>query len=328
MAKDDKYILCIDGGKTNSLGAVISLKGEVLGTATGGPIAANDTKRSITSNLSSLIKGTLREGGVDKKDCLSTSVGLGSSPYLVTDRIRKIVNEVFKRLDLRGPSLVESDVKITWGGATACQPGVVAYAGTGSFSYGVNEKGNSVLVDCMGALLGDEGSGYFIGTEALKAVVKSLDGRGNKTLLKEKIFKEFEISSPINFFSKDWRSLPRERIARLSSLVDECAEGGDSVARGILEGAGRRLANYASTTIDRLGGKDLPIYCAGGVFNSQIVLDSLIQHLEAKHQLKIQKGKYDPIVGAFLLACDQLSINVSREMLSNFSANKNKLKKL
>lgn len=326
--KSDKYVLCIDGGASNSLGAAITLQGEIVATGDSGPIAAVDTEKSLMSNLGTLVDSTLQNGKVAITNCLNVAIGIASSPYVLTDRVKGIVERVFRNLDFRASLLIKTDMETTWAGATACQPGVVVYGGTGSFAYGVNEGGNCAHVDPMGSLLGDEGSAYFIGIQALKGVVRSLDGRGNKTLLKEKIFEEFSMNYPTEFFSKNWRSLPRKRIAELSLLVDKCAGGGDLVAQEILRDAGCRLAKYTSAVIDRLDCETCPVYYAGGVFKSQVVLDSFTQHLTDEYNVKIQKNKYGPIIGAFLLSCERLPIDISKQVLTRLFADKYKLQKM
>ena len=334
--ENSKYIFCIDAGASSSLGAAITLQGEVLWMGKTGPISGDYNEEAITNNLRTLIDSSLQNAKVSMEDCLCISLGIAVSPYTlinnslgksVENRLGKIVKRVYKDLGFQGPFLNKSDVETTWAGATACQPGIVVYAGTGSFAYGVNRKGNSVLIDPMCALLGDEGSAYFIGVHALKAVARSLDGRGSKTLLKEKIFKKFSINHFIEFSCKNWRSMSRREIAQLSPIVNECANEGDLVARDILNDAGSRLAKYANVAINRLDCETFQICYAGGVFSSQIVLNSFTQHLIKKHHVEIHKAKYDPIVGVFLLGCKQLSIEINRQLLARLSTNKYKLRK-
>ena len=60
------------------------------------------------------------------------------------------------------------------------------YSGTGSISYCYNKKTNELnRVGGWGYVLGDEGSGYDIGRQALVAIMKSYDGRGKSTQLTE-----------------------------------------------------------------------------------------------------------------------------------------------
>ena len=63
------------------------------------------------------------------------------------------------------------------------QPGVVVIAGTGSIAYGRNERNQAARAGGWGYMLGDEGSGYWIGRAALRAVLREADRRGPATQL-------------------------------------------------------------------------------------------------------------------------------------------------
>ena len=61
--------------------------------------------------------------------------------------------------------------------------GAVALSGTGSNAFLVREGQVLSAVGGWGPLLGDEGSGYEIGLNALKAAIYSHDGRRPKSML-------------------------------------------------------------------------------------------------------------------------------------------------
>ena len=67
--------------------------------------------------------------------------------------------------------------------ARATAPGSSSIAGTGSICYGRNDAGQAARSGGWGYILGDEGSGYWIGRRALAAVVRHADGRGPATTL-------------------------------------------------------------------------------------------------------------------------------------------------
>ena len=60
--------------------------------------------------------------------------------------------------------------------------GIVVLAGTGSIAYGADRRGRTARSGGYGFLLADEGSGYWFGHQALRAVVRASDGRGPSTL--------------------------------------------------------------------------------------------------------------------------------------------------
>ena len=48
----------------------------------------------------------------------------------------------------------------------------------------------------VGYVLGDEGRGYWIGRAALRAVLRSADPRGPRTLLTKMLLQHFQVSQP------------------------------------------------------------------------------------------------------------------------------------
>jgi N-acetylglucosamine kinase-like BadF-type ATPase len=76
-------------------------------------------------------------------------------------------------------SIVNSyhDTVTALAGASSAQPGVVVIAGTGSIAYGRLADGREAQAGGWGYMMGDEGSGYDIGREALRAATQAQDGR-------------------------------------------------------------------------------------------------------------------------------------------------------
>src|SRR5512138_90050 len=74
-------------------------------------------------------------------------------------------------------------------------PGIVVVSGTGSIAYGRNARGEAARAGGWGYVLGDEGSGYWIGRHALRAVVRHADGRGRETSLTPRLLRHFGLTS-------------------------------------------------------------------------------------------------------------------------------------
>jgi N-acetylglucosamine kinase-like BadF-type ATPase len=123
----------------------------------------------------------------------------------------------------------------------------------GSIAIGVNANGQQARSGGFGPTLSDEGSGYYIAQQALKAVVSSFDGRSPKTTLAERICRRLGVANPSDLpgviYNSD--SEPVD-IAPLAEVVDEAAREGDEIARQILTSAGRELGRLAHRSIDKL----------------------------------------------------------------------------
>ena len=78
-----------------------------------------------------------------------------------------------------------TDAMIALSGATAGAPGIITIAGTGSISYGRNASREVARVGGWGYVFGDEGGGFDITRQALRAVLRHEEGWGPGTALRE-----------------------------------------------------------------------------------------------------------------------------------------------
>src|SRR5207302_4816203 len=87
---------------------------------------------------------------------------------------------------LRTPNLiVTNDAVIALAGATASGQGIIAIAGTGSIAFGRNASGRTARAGGWGYIFGDEGSGFDIVRQALRAALRMEEGWGPATRLRE-----------------------------------------------------------------------------------------------------------------------------------------------
>src|SRR5262249_13889324 len=143
-----------------------------------------------------------------------------------------------------------TDARAALEGALDGKQGVVLIAGTGSIAMGMNAARHVERSGGWGPTLGDEGSGYDIARQALKAVIASFDGRAPKTVLTDRICEQFGIETakdlPGVIYSGDHNGDSESvAIASLARLVAEAATEGDEVARDILARAGKDLGELA-----------------------------------------------------------------------------------
>ena len=93
-------------------------------------------------------------------------------------------------------------------------------AGTGSISYGADRaRARRRAPGGFGFLLADEGSGYWLGHQALRATVRAADGRGPETTrIMPIVFEALEVSSVAELVPRVYeKGLPKHRIAALAS---------------------------------------------------------------------------------------------------------------
>src|SRR5438046_5238242 len=91
------------------------------------------------------------------------------------------VRAIMQRIGYKSRVLVVNDALIALVAGAGDDPGIVIIAGTGSIVYGRNAAREAARAGGWGHMIGDEGSGYWIGREALAAGMRRADGRGPLT---------------------------------------------------------------------------------------------------------------------------------------------------
>jgi glucosamine kinase len=203
---------------------------------------------------------------------------------------------------------VFSDVEAGLAGAFGGGPGIVVVAGTGVAACGLGHSGERAFAGGHGFLLGDDGSAYWIGREALRLVLWRADRRGEDEApspekgcgrapdLREEI--EAEAGCSLRELVAAIHAEPGDRrlLARLAPVVSQSADHG---AYGILARAGDALGRLADTLTTRLG--PLDVVGLGGVFSCPVIA---ARFAEARAVVSPQT---DAALGAALLAVESLA---------------------
>jgi N-acetylglucosamine kinase-like BadF-type ATPase len=219
----------------------------------------------------------------------------------------QIVRAIMRRIGYKSRVLVVNDALIALVSGARDEPGILINAGTGSIVYGRNAAGEASRAGGWGHMIGDEGSGYWIGREALAAVMRAADGRGPDTALTAEILAHFNVAdvSRLPRIVYD-REMPRMSVAALGPIVQTVAADGDAVATRILERAAEELVLAARSVTTRLEmrGDAFTFYLAGGVFRVVPWLaDELPRRLaEVAPRSQVQILQEEPAVGAVWLA--------------------------
>ena len=168
-----------------------------------------------------------------------------------TEPTRSVVETALREAGLSSRTSVGADAEATFYDAFPSGPGILLLSGTGSIALGRGADGSSIRVGGWGANLGDEGSGYRIGMEALRALVRGEDGRGVSTDLRNPILKVLGLTEPADLIK--WiASAQKADVASLVPLISEVAEAGDQAATTVIEKAVDDLVGHVRTLARRL----------------------------------------------------------------------------
>lgn len=138
----------------------------------------------------------------------------------------------------------------------------VLLAGTGTIVNAFDDSGKTVIAGGWGMNIGDGGSGYYIGLEAVKRSLKALDGCDELTPLQKEITGRECVILPSEDVSEICQSrdavrsgifpIERKKIASLAVKVAKHCENGEEDALGIMMDAGREMAEICVHAVNKL----------------------------------------------------------------------------
>jgi glucosamine kinase len=276
---------CVVGDEKFELGAGISSSSKVQRVGEG---CARDA-------LAGAINEACVQAGISPRQIVRTCAGItGAARPEIAGVMRDLMTSV-----VGGQLEIVGDIEIAFEDAFGSGSGVMLIAGTGSIAFGRNEKGESARAGGWGYPFSDEGSGQWIGAEAVREALRARD-RGHPGGLLNDLIAKLGASSFEDFIVR----LNANRsvdFARLFPTVLAASDGGDGAAREILTRAGSELAGMAGTVIERLfHEQSVSVGTHGGVLaSSAIVRESFAQELRARHpRVKLLDREIDPARGA------------------------------
>lgn len=201
---------------------------------------------------------------------------------------------------------VDHDIRIALAGGTAGKPGIALIVGTGSSCYGRNSDGQTWRSGGWGHILDDEGSGYALGLEAIKAATRMIDGRGEVTALHDRVIEFFNLARMEEIQrAMSQGNLNRSRIATFGPQVLKL-ETSDPVAAQIVESGAVQLVKMVVATAGHLGFSEKPfdvVLTGGAILHSEryqaVVREKIVAALP---NARVRVPVFPPVIGAAILA--------------------------
>lgn len=312
------YFLGVDGGQSSTTALVGDESGRVLGSGRGGPcnhVSGPEARTRFTTAIGGCVAEALQVAGLEESiewetACFGFSGGPQDKDALIAEmfRIRKRV--------------VTNDAVIALSGAHGGAPGIITIAGTGSISFGRNAAGKLGRSGGWGYVFGDEGGGFDLTRQALRAALRMEESWGPPTTLRARLLEATAAVSANELLHKFYTpEFTRPRIAGLSHLVEQAASDGDEVAADILREAAQQLAGITLATRTQLFTREeSTVVCAiGGAFKSERLLAEFRRRVESTLTTRLEPAQYGPAAGALLEAYRAAGLSVT---LSNVPAEK------
>jgi N-acetylglucosamine kinase-like BadF-type ATPase len=296
------YVIGLDAGGTKTVCLLADLDGRVHAEA-----------RAGGANLQAVGELEVEKVLHDVMDRVTGDRSIAPSAIVLgmagVDRAddAQVMHRVLRRIGFKARTLITNDALIALVAAVGHDPGVVLIAGTGSIAYGRNARDQAARAGGWGYVLGDEGSGYWIGRHALRAVVRESDGRGHATAMTPLVLAHFGVSKPDDLVHAVYDgALKPPAIAAVARAVQAAAEAGDELALQVLTVGARELASSARAVINRLGLRDeaFDIVLSGGVMQAvpRLAAEVETQLTIMAPRCRVQRLQREPAHGAVALA--------------------------
>jgi len=302
----------IDGGGSKTLVAVADSSGQVSAMMRGRATSP------LESDSWDIALGEQVRAVSARSDLLAVAAALPAYGEVesVSAAQERVIGELFGTV----PQRVLNDVDAAHLGAFAGGPGILILAGTGSMAWARDEAGASHRTGGWGEIVGDEGSGYWIGKLVLSAVSKAIDGRSAPTGMVEGVFGRlgFEPGDKVNQL-EGWGSRlaePRTQIASLAPVALDFAGQGDVAARTIVGAAADELAWHVRMLERKLGAPAMGWSYAGGLFQSAVLREAVVERVGREPRPPL----LPPIGGALLAAAQHLGLQPDDEFMARLAS--------
>ncbi len=317
---DGRFVLGVDGGATKTLAAILDLESRALHLAHGGPSNedAVGTRAAVQAVLGAADDAIARAGIAQDRLGAAVLAIAGTDTEAVARQVGSARTDDW---------IVVNDVVAAWATATGAGPGVAAISGTGSNVFGMGPDGRPWRAGGWGHLVGDEGSGYWLGLHSISAALRDRDASGPETALTDAAPAFFGVPSvealAVHVYAKP---LTKSEIAAFAIETAKLAEQGDAVARALYRRGAGDLAEQIAAVVrqtgladeaPRAGGRgrgdggeeslvaaSFPVGLIGSGFKAGAVfVDPIVAAVrEFAPQARVSVVEMEPVGGSLLLA--------------------------
>ncbi len=186
------------------------------------------------------------------------------------------------------------------------ESGIMVVSGTGSVTLARTHGGEFLRAGGWGYLIGDEGSGYAVGSAGMRALAHAFDG-GPVTMIVDLLASSRDVTTPDDLF----RIVYEEKVPlqKFAPLVIQAACEGDGIAGAILHDQTRGLAQQVKWLAHRCSSVYPRIALLGGLTNEpfyrRVLSDALLEQLE---DWEIMEPLNRPVVGAWRMAKELVTV--------------------
>lgn len=305
-------LLCgIDGGGTTTRVVVCTREGQVVFALQTGTI---NHYGAGTEKAMKCFFG-IAEKLVEHFGCLPGTIFVGNSALsgLASDElVQTLTGGAFQPAKV----VLHSDVYIALLGFTMGNPGAVLISGTGSMACGIDSGGHYHTAGGWGQVLGDEGSGYHMALEGIKAGLRAYDGVAETTMLTGSLKRFFCLDRIPDLIDKIYNPpVEKSVIAAFAVEVEKSAGQGDQVALKILAAEAEWLYRLALAITNKCQTGNLGYY--GSVLNRNEQVRAHLAVRLKEHSIVPQLPVFTPEIGALIGAFLHAGLDITKTVTDN-----------
>jgi len=270
----------IDGGRVT--------RDEVAGSAN----VQNVDRATAAGNVEQLMSAL---GGLDADEVYVGAGGIDTKEDAAN--LRKLISPHAPRASVE----IVHDTRLILA-AAGQDVGIALIAGTGSAVWGTNQAGEEARSGGWGYLLGDEGSGYWFGREAVRHSLRQFNLGVAPDRLTGLLLSDCGLEHPEQLISHFHTNHNRRYWAERSKVVFEAAARGHVLSQAIIQEGGWHLAEQVLQVARRLTLSG-PVIVGGGLgVHQPALLEALNAHLAGEGLSAAQPLAVEPVFGALHLA--------------------------
>lgn len=271
-------VVGVDGGGTKTRVLLADERGGEIITIEGvGSAVRGGNAEASAEVIATLVRDALQSSDmahVRPRVLCAGVAGTGREPE------RQALWQALIAQDVADDVMVHADATIALDDAFGEGAGILLIAGTGSVCFGRGPTGRLTRCGGWGPVIGDEGSGAWIGRRALSVVTASSDGREPATSLVGAVLTAAEVEEVNDLVG--WASIAKPAdLATLAPAVASAADAGDVRANAIVTLAVEELALHVRTIARELFGDEraaAPVALAGGLMDRGSTVRRRLEH--------------------------------------------------
>jgi N-acetylglucosamine kinase-like BadF-type ATPase len=311
---DEPVVLALDGGSSKTDAVLVSGDGALMGRSRVGP--SNHQLVGIDGAMDALgeaVAAVTAAAGISDPPFPICRIGV----YCLAGIDLPIDEErLAPAIALRGwtsTDVLRNDTFAVSRAGTTSAWGVGVVCGTGMNCAAIGPDGTAVRFPALAELSGDFApGGSWLGIRALGLALRADDGRGEATLLSQRVPAHFGLpDAEAVLLGVYTGAISYGRLFELSQVLLTAASEGDAESRHAADMLADEVTAFAGAAITRLGvaNEEVEVVLGGGVFHTEdagfharvaegihaVAPRALLRHLEAP-----------PVLGAALLGLDAI----------------------